>query len=569
MGHVAKRRIQPVATSTSPADQPLMDWERLDDRKRQIAEERLLLISPILESVENGQTRSAAIKQLMVELEAGQVASEEIQQLIAKHGRADKPISRATWNNWVKAYEDGGKVALAPGYKGSSRKEWGWEARFHFYYDRPTRPKVLTVAYWLRTKDGFESATNDRVYRYAKSLSSKQGPNSRKRSGGHYYDQNIRPYRLLDTTVLPVGYMYEADGHTCDVYVQHPVSGNHYRPELTVWLDKRSHYIVAWTLSESENALNTIRGLLQAVGNHDHVPAQVHVDPGSGFKNKAVSDHLHGVCARLSIEPRFALPGNARGKGLVEGFFGHFEERVGKLFASFCGHCRTDDALSRLEYKIRKGQIEIPTQAQYSDALANYFHTYNQTRQRNLAVKPAELWAQLERIPVNQDLEPLYRIRHERQVRNWTVSLEKRKYRHNDLGFYDGQKIIIEIDPRSYDEATIRDLDGRYLCTAYLQHKHAYQASSRIEQAKLDRERAAIARKQKDIDEISRRAGRVIDAAEISKDLEDFQAPALPDRSEEDPGVPFRSGGLNDLDADYFSPSPSHDDDDDDPLDYL
>ncbi len=555
MGQLAKRRISPDDRNQLSVGQPMMAWELLDDRKREIAEERMLLISPVLELIDSGLSRTAAIKHFMLEIDLERVGNPEILRLVAKHGRNDKPISRATWQNWLKAYCESGKVGLAPAHKGSDRKEWGWEARFHYYYDSPTKPKVLTVAHWLRTLDQFDTATNDRVYAYARTLSSKQGPNSRKRSGGHYYDQNIRPYRLLDSSVLPVGYMYEGDGHCCDVFVEHPVSGNHYRPELTVWIDKRSNYVITWTLSESENAINTIHGLLQALKEHDHVPAQLHVDPGSGFKNKAVTDEVNGLCARLSIEPIFARAGNARGKGLVEGWFGHFEERVGKLFESFCGHCRTDDALSRLEYRIKKGAINIPSLDQYKAALSRYFEIYNTIPQKELGTSPKALWETLERTPVNQDLESLYRIRYERQVIQWTVSVDKRKFRHNDLGFYDGKNVIVEVDPRSYDAVIVRDSKGVFICEAPQQQKHAYQPASLIEQKKLNSKKAAIERKQKHIREIEARNGAIVDAAGATSELDDFQASSLADQSDGPNDIPFDSGY-----SDHITPNDPEDD---------
>ena len=76
---------------------------------------------------------------------------------------------------------------------------------------------------------------------------------------------------------------------------------------------------------------------------------------------------------------------------------------------TFCGHCRTDDALSRFQYRIKKGEIVLPTLAQYTEAVAQYMERYNNTVQEGLGCSPAQLWKGLERYPVNYDLESLYR----------------------------------------------------------------------------------------------------------------------------------------------------------------
>ena len=120
--------------------------------------------------------------------------------------------------------------------------------------------------------------------------------------GQHYYRQNLTPYVVRDTSALPVGFIYEGDGHTCDVHIAHPQTGKATRPELTVWLDVRSHYCVGWWLSDAERASDTLFSLSHAIVSHDHVPIMIHVDPGSGYKNKLIQGEAVSYCERLSIE---------------------------------------------------------------------------------------------------------------------------------------------------------------------------------------------------------------------------------------------------------------------------
>jgi len=327
---------------------------------------------------------------------------------------------------------------------------------------------------------------------------------------------------VRDNGVLPVGLIYQGDGHTCDVYVQHPATGKHWRPELTAWIDVRSHYLAGWWLSEGESAVTTLYALSHAIVTHDHVPAAIHTDPGSGFKNRMMDDDVVGYLTRMSIEPIRAIPGNAKGKGHIERWFGIFEERCGKKFESYCGHCRTDDALSRFETKVRRGEITVPTLEQYRDAVAAFVERYNNTPQDSLDGRtPAELWSELERTPVELPAEALVRPQERRKVRRWGVSLFNRLYRHEVLAGFEGVEVVIEYDLHDDSTVTIRDQAGRYLCDARLVRARPGLPQSRIEELREKRAAGQRQRKLRQIEEIDRRAAlRQDGATELVASLE-------------------------------------------------
>lgn len=429
---------------------------------------------------------------------------------------------RATLYRWDEKYTkhlSGDAKAAAPKYQGSRRKTYGWEARAIHLWQQPTKPAMSTVAYWLRG-EGFDSATNSRVRRYLKSLPATLGERSAKRMGRHYYNQNLRPYVLRDETVLPVGFIYEGDGHNCDVYVAHPNTGKPWRPEFTPWIDVRSHYCPGWYLSEAESGLTTLFSLSHAIVHHDHVCAAVHVDPGSGFKNRMVGDDTIGYLARLNIEFMAALPGNAKGKGLTEGFFHIFEERLGKTFPTYCGHNRTDDYLRHLTQKVKRGEIELPTLAEYRDAIAGYIDRYNHTYQDRLGCTPADLWAQLEHTPLEISEDVLIRPREERKVQRWSVTLWNRTYRHQALADYNDHGVIVEYDLHDDQTVTIRDHDGRFICDAELVDRKPWLPGSRIEELQQNRVEGQRKRLKQKLDEVEARGRLAITHEDILDDLE-------------------------------------------------
>lgn len=449
----------------------------------QVAQERLTVVRAVERLRDVGLSLARAIDLVRLEMDA-----------------APCP---ATIRNWMAAANKGGAAALAPKHRGRVRKDYGWEARAVELWSSPNRPAAATVARWLAA-EGYDSATPSRVRAYLKSLPATcGGENAPQRAGWHWYQQNVTPSAVRTAAHVPVGAIYEGDGHTCDVYVAHPATGKPWRPELTVWIDVRSHYVVGWHLSEAESAASTMYALANALRLHGHVPSAIHVDPGSGFVNHAMDEYL----GRLSIERLCARPGAAREKGLVEGWFRWMEERCGKKWETYCGASRTDDVLRRLAANLRSGQLRLPSVDDYAASLAEYIDEYNRTPQERLGASPAELWAQLERVPVEIPDAALVRPRVARKVRRGTVEFYGRLYRAgSELLNWEGREVGVEYDLTNDERVWI--LDGGHLVTeATLVQRRRWVPESRVEQLQQQRlagQRQRLARKLAEAEQRSR-----------------------------------------------------------------
>lgn len=501
-------------------------------RQRQALHQTLVDAMTALQSA-HGLSLSGAAERLIEMIQFGQ-ASPSVRTAAQLAARGGVCPSRARLIAWAGEAAKGNTDALAGRYKGRQRRVHGWETRAAHLYANPAQPACATVAHWLRT-EGWTTATDHAVRRFLKALPSHAAETSKARVGAHFYAQNIRPHVARDATVLDVGFVYEGDGHTCDVYVQHPRTGKAWRPELTVWLDVRSGYVVGWYLSEAESAHTTLYALSAALHNHRHVPAALHVDPGSGFVNRLMTGKGAGFCARLSIEVIKTIPGNARGKGRIEGWFRHFEERCGKRFETFCGHSRTDDALRRLADNVKRGTLVLPTLLQFRDAVAEYVAIYNNTVQRNQGASPAALWAGLERTAVELPAESLIRPRDVRTVQRWSVSLNGRQYRANDLAAHEGRSVQVEFDLHDESRVWIFDSAGQPVCQAELTTKRPWLESSRIEDLQQNRKRGQQRRLQAKLDEAEARSRPVIDHVATLDALDALAAPA--------PVVPPKTSG--------------------------
>ena len=457
---------------------------------------------------------------------------------MAVGGREGAP-SRSTLRRWYLAWKSGGAAAIADRRAGRQRRAYGWEARAVELWNQPMRPTRATVAYWLR-EEGWASATASRVHRYINSLpATVGGEDTPGRAGRHHHRQNIGPYVARDAHALDVGMIYQGDGHTCDVYVRHPSSGRPWRPELTVWIDVRSHYVAGWWLSEAESAISTLQSLSAAFLAHDHMPDMLHVDPGSGFVNNVMVDEVTGWLDRLGVGQMKTLPANAKGKGLVEGWFRWFEERTGKRFTTYVQR-RTDRALKRMEASLRSGRVRVPTLSEYTDAVGAYIASYNAQRQRRLGAAPADLWAGIERNPVELPEAVLMRPAIERTVRRRTVTLFSREYRHESLSMVDGRKVLVEYDLR--DAARVWVYYGKKLvCEAAWVERQPWMPASRIEDLRARREAGQKRRLDRKIAEVEARARTPIDGEAMARTAEAM----LPERPADSPAA----GGIDWTDA--------------------
>ena len=472
--------------------------------------------------------RARVCQSLDEQVRAGHSLAAAIRNIRSHSG--DLPTAN-TLRRWYELWRRDGAGALADKRCGRQRKPYGWEARAVALWNGPNRPSRATVAYWLRA-EGWACASSSRVSRYLQSLpASVGGENTRQRCGDNHYRQNFTPYVARDESQVDVGLIYQGDGHNCDVYIQHPRSGRHWRPELTIWLDIRTHFCAGWWLSEAESAVSTLYGLSKALVTHDHVPACLHVDPGSGFINRLMTDEAVGWLAQVGIDVIEALPGNARGKGLIEGWFGWFEERLGKQYNSYCGHGRTDDDLRRLQHSLRVGKITLPTLADYARAVGAYVDSYNQTVQPRLDAAPAELWNRLERSPVELPEAVLLRPTEERIVRRGGITMFGRIYRSPQLHLVEGLSVQVEYDLSDDAEVWVNYRGGR-VCKAAVVHRRPWASESRIEDLRKKRLAGRKKRLQRRLTEVEAQERPVIDGQAIPQ-LD------LPDQPVGNPDIPF------------------------------
>ncbi len=153
----------------------------------------------------------------------------------------------------------------------------------------------------------------------------------------------VEPYIVRDVSMLEVGQVLIADGHTLNFQVINPFTGRPSRATLIGFLDWKSGGLVGYDIMLEENTQNIANALRNAILNMDKVPEYVYQDNGRAFKSKFFNGDskfeelgFTGVYKKLGITPVYATPYNARAK-VIERFFLDFQESFEKLMPSYIG----------------------------------------------------------------------------------------------------------------------------------------------------------------------------------------------------------------------------------------
>lgn len=452
---------------------------------------------------------------------AGTLAPDVRAALVLARPKSAECPDRATLYRWLEQYRTsratGSLAPLAPKAQGRERQVMGWEARALHLYRQPSKPAAAEVARQLR-EEGQTSATEPRVRRYLASLptdvliAGRMGERLRRAQHGDYVRRT--------TANLRAGDIYVGDGHTIDVYLQHPTGRRPWRPELTVWLDVRSRCVAGWWISESESGLSTLFALSAAVQARGHIPAMIHVDNGSGYAAQIHTDEATGLFARLGISVMNALPYNARAKP-VERYFRTMEESFGRRWPSYCGYSMDEEAKHALLKRYKAGDWEaLPTLDQYLDGLRAWIAGYEAEEHPECPGKTRrQVWDETFEAHPPEGGAALWWPRVERIVNRRSIALDGREYRHPALAAFnktdlrDG-KVLVEYD--IHDDAMVRVLtpDGRWICDAELVRRRDYVSASRIEDARAERTRAQTKRLELQLQEVRDRAALTVDAAD-------------------------------------------------------
>lgn len=521
------KRVEPVtggAMAVMPTARVLAlrsrdPWREATDRARQVATCRETVVSYIRALASEGVTQNNAVALLLERGLAGRLPNHFAIALAGSAKAGREAPSRSAICEWCALYREGGITALLPDHKGRVTEAAGWWGPALEYYNVPGKPDMSAVHRQLQEVDGF-AVTYDQVRNYLTGVPAMLGRNSPARIGKNLYRLTEKAFIRRSTANALAGDVYVADGYRADVYLAHPITGDIWRPELTVAIDMRSRFPVGWRADEHEGTYAVQNMWAECFARWKHVPPMLYVDNGSGYKNKLMSDEMTGFYARAGVQQVIhAIPGNPHGKGWVERFFRIVKDDFLKLWKPdfYCGTDMAPEALSRTVREVKAGRLVLPTLAEFSDAFNAWIARYTERpHPEDKYVTRAALWSQLVPIPPHASVTELKRQAVTLTVQRASVKHGKREYKHVELHAFNGQKLVMEYDLMDDRVGVMRTLDGRWICDAHLITAIDAIAPNRMEEKRIARATDAMQRLQLKMDEQKARAGVLIDADAVA-----------------------------------------------------
>jgi putative transposase len=205
--------------------------------------------------------------------------------------------------------------------------------------------KAISLAQYILKEKGAESIPTEVTFRryakwYKKNFYDKW---ILARDGEKALKDKVSPYIVRDISMLEVGQVLVADGHTLNFQVINPFTGKPSRATLIGFLDWKSGGLVGYDIMLEENTQNIASALRNAILNMDKIPDYVYQDNGRAFRSRFFNGDKNfqelgftGIYEKLGIKPVYATPYNAKAK-VIERFFLEFQESFEKLIPSYIG----------------------------------------------------------------------------------------------------------------------------------------------------------------------------------------------------------------------------------------
>ncbi len=296
-----------------------------------------------------------------------------------------------------------------------------------------------------------------------------------------------------DWSLIEVGDVVIADGHTLNFESLNPDTGKPCRMTLLMWFDGRSNYPLGWEVMATENTQCIASAFRRACITLGKIPKVPYLDNGRAFRAKFFKNTpdfrqcgvaslientgavvgMEGLYDALGMHPVHARPYHGQSKP-VERFFGTLHE-LETWVPSYTGNCieakparmKRGEEMHRAAYEARGGR-PLTLEETYK-ALAMWFDEYVRRPSKAAHLKgltPLEVFQGGTGPGV--DLARLDLLLLSKEVKGITkhgVSLRGRHYWHRTLADR-RHKCLVRFDPQALDTVLVYDEDGTFLCEA-------------------------------------------------------------------------------------------------------
>ncbi|AMO73814.1 DNA-binding protein [Pseudomonas citronellolis] len=422
----------------------------------------------------------------------------------------DRTLSERTLKRWLADYRKHGEIALAPVRRKPNMSIPSWAPVFLKHYQRPQKPSV-EAAYAAFAAENPGCPSIHAVRRFLAKLS----PEAREQGRmGSRELKALQPFKRRQAHQLWPNDVWVADGHTFDAEVINPLTGQIFRPEITLVIDWATRRITGFSVNLAESTLATLDTLRDGVTRCGMYKV-LYVDNGGGFDNADVYE----VNDRLGGEITHSLPYNSQARGVIERAHRTILVRLAKDFDSYMGADMDKEAATRVHRLSRKQLAEgiTPTQipefgtffAKLQDALDAYNHAPHRglRKVRDIATglmrhqSPMEAW----KSAIAEGWEPLQasadivasvtRPQVVRTTNRGEVRFSGNIYFLDALRDIHGEEVRVAYDFRDASRVWVHTIDGELIGEAILDgNAGPAMPQTLLEKAADKRERGQLSR---------------------------------------------------------------------------
>lgn len=283
-----------------------------------------------------------------------------------------------------------------------------------------------------------------------------------------------------DPSLLAVGDVVVADGHTLNFEVLNPRTGKPKRMHLIGWYDFASNYPLGWEIAAEEDTQSIAAALRRAILRLGKIPQVAYLDNGKAFAGKYFNGcdfrqaGFVGLFDRLGIRTIFARPYNAKAKP-IERFFGTFAEFERRALTFSGTSVETKPARLRRNERVHRALFEklsagrYPTIEETHRAIAAWVDEYAarpQTKGHLQGRCPQEVFDAGRGPGVDPEALRLLMLSSDvRMITRQGVTLNGRTY-YSPALYGRRHEVVLRYDPQEPESVLVYDMDGRLLCEA-------------------------------------------------------------------------------------------------------
>jgi len=475
----------PASTVASTPEDPRPGQQQLTDAQRQVMSARVAFVREI-ERMSRMVSQQRAIETLVAHAKEDDLTPYLKERVVLANDRKTetRTLSERTLKRWMSDFKKHGERGLAPKRRQADMSMPPWAGDFLKRYQKPQKPSVEAAYQLLVEQTEPPHPSIHQVRRWLAKLS----PEARERGrmGAHEL-KALQPFKRRTSDALLPNDVWVADGHTFDAEVINPLTGQAFRPEITLIIDWGTRRIVGFALNLAESTVATLDALRDAVSRVGMFNL-FYVDNGSGFDNATVYE----VVDRLGGSITHSLPYNSQARGVIERAHQTILVKLAKEMPSFIGADMDKEAatkahkLSRRDIKQGLKPAFIPTFQEFFERLNDALDVYNHRPHSGLSKirdldsgrlrhqSPMEAWKNAETEGFEALTAPtdvvasLMRPQEVRKTNRGEVRINGGTYFMDALRDFHGEEIRVAWDYRDTGSVGVYTLDGEHLGDAQL-----------------------------------------------------------------------------------------------------